>query len=49
MIRAKLPEGHCDLVRTDVWNGRVNHPEEHDIVNIRQSLGIEKNLSVELI
>lgn len=32
MIRAKLPDGHCDLVRTDVWNGRVNHPEEHDIV-----------------
>lgn len=29
---AKLPDGHCDLVRTDVWNGRVNHPEEHDIV-----------------
>lgn len=49
MIRAKLPDGYCDLVRTDVWNGRVNHPEEHDIVNIRQSLGIEKNLSVELI
>lgn len=32
MIRAKLPYGYCDLVRTDVWNGRVNHPEEHDIV-----------------
>lgn len=32
MIRAKLPDGYCDLVRTDVWNGRVNHPEEHDIV-----------------
>lgn len=32
MIRAKLPYGYCDLVRTDVCNGRVNHPEEHDIV-----------------
>lgn len=32
MIRAKLPYGYCDLVRTDVLNGRVNHPEEHDIV-----------------
>lgn len=32
MIRAKLPDGYCDLVRTDVWKGRVNHPEEHDIV-----------------
>lgn len=32
MIRAKLPYGYCDLVRTDVWNGRVNHPEENDIV-----------------
>lgn len=22
----------CSVVRTDVWKGRVNHPEEHDIV-----------------
>lgn len=21
MIRAKLPDGYCDLVRTDMWNG----------------------------
>ena len=32
MIRAKLPDGHCDLVRTDVWKGRVNHAGEYDVV-----------------
>lgn len=32
MIRANIPYGHCDLVRTDKFVGRVNHPEEHDIV-----------------